>query len=315
MSEKKQDIYKIFRHYTESNPEEKQFDEDIQSSLEKFDEKEKSKIVEKIQKIEHEERKLVLEAEKKPTPLWLEILLNILIIGVLFFLVRTFVFVPFNIDGASMEGTLHNGEFIYVDKATPLFRDYERGDVVVFIPPYKKMIKEKFLLCKYHQTKNFVLREGKADPCIVQASFIKRVIGVEGDVVEIKGGHVFVTPKGGKKQEISQQYLLPENKNKTCLSPAWNCQSKKSVNGVKYSPVPAGKVFVLGDNRQHSSDSREPSWETPFVETDNIIGIARAVFLSPPSREERSSGFVGAMGNVLKSFSGDRILHQQPVID
>lgn len=316
-------VYKIFNHYAKDDDSEKEFSESIQSSLSKFSDEEEKKMKQEKKESEANEKKVVLEVGKKKMPFWLEIIINIIVIAVLFAVVRSFIFVPFNVDGSSMEGTLHDGEFIYVDRATPFFRDYERGDTIVFIPPYKKMVQEKFLLCKYHTVRNFLLQEGKSNPCMVQASFVKRVIGVEGDVVEIKEGHVYVTPKGGVKQEINQDFLLEENQNKTCL-PAFNCQGRKNFDGVIYPPVPAGKYFVMGDNRQNSSDSRENSWESHFVEGEKIIGIVRAVFLSPQKltlqdqmKMQEQNAFartVSGIKRVVQGFANDRIIHQEPII-
>ena len=334
----KNNVYKIFTHYAKDDALEQKFSDDIKASLEHFEADEEKKDIQKKQQKKQEqenqktktnqplvsdEHTLVLELEKKKMPFWLEMIINIVVIAVLFTLVRTFIFVPFNVDGSSMEGTLHDGEFIYVDKATSYFREYERGDTVVFIPPYTKVVREKFLLCKYHTLKNIVLREGKVDPCMVQASFVKRVIGIEGDVVEIKQGHVYLTPKGGKKQEVSQDFLLEENTNKTCL-PALSCQNKRNFEGKIYPPVPKGKYFVLGDNRRNSSDSRESSWDTPFVEGEKIVGIVRAVFLSPQKITiqeqmllQQENAFMRTLANinqVFQGFSNTRILHQQKII-
>jgi signal peptidase I len=305
-------VYKIFNQYAAKDKSDQEFEEDITSHLEKFEKAEEIRQKKKSAEELIEERKEVRAAEKKKIPLWLEIIINIIVIIILFIVVRTFVFVPFNIDGDSMEGSLHNGEFIYVDRATPYFRPYERGDIIVFIPPYEKLVPEEGALCWYHTAQNFLLAQEKEDPCMVQASYVKRVIGVPGDTIEIKGGHVYLTPKDGMKQEIDQDFLLDDNKNSTCL-PAGGCASQSSREGKVYPPVPEGHYFVLGDNRKHSSDSREKTWSSPFVAKDEIVGIARFVFLSPP--EERDPGFMGSVKALLGSFSGDRILHQQKILE
>lgn len=318
---KKSSIYTVFNQTPEGvikTKKEEKFEEIVKDKLIAFTKEEDEKGNKEV--IEEDDQgvvgldKGVEKEEKKQMPFWAEFLINILILVVLFVIVRSFIFVPFNIDGHSMEGQLHHGEFIYVDKATSYFRSYERGEIVVFIPPYKKLVKEQGALCLYHSLKNTVLFQEKEDPCLVQASFVKRVIGIEGDVIEIKGGHVYVTPKGGKKQEISQSFLLPKNQNKTCL-PAGNCESKRSIDGQVYPPVPKGKIFVLGDNRTGSSDSRERSWTDPFVEEEKVVGIARAVFLSPPAAQERDPGFMGAMNAMFSSFSGTRILRKQMLLE
>lgn len=136
-------------------------------------------------------------------------------------LIITFVGRAFTVDGPSMLPTLHGGERLLVDKLTYRFRSPERGDIVVFRYP--------------------------ADP---SHYFIKRVIGVPGDEVEILAGRVFVNGF-----PLVEEY----------------------VQGVTYGHhrryvVPADHFFVLGDNRLNSQDSRSPS--VGYVPRSLVIGRA-----------------------------------------
>jgi signal peptidase I len=144
----------------------------------------------------------------------LEIVETILLTVVIFFVVQHFVAQPYQILQVSMEHTLDPGQYVLVDKISPVFSDYKRGDVIVFQPP-----------AGYSE-------DGQDIP------FIKRVIGVAGDLVEIHDNSVYVN---GVK--LDEAYV-------------YEGQPTVPLNGQSSWRVPAGDLFVLGDHREESQDSR-----------------------------------------------------------
>lgn len=131
------------------------------------------------------------------------------------------------VDGYSMEPTLHNGEFVIVNRLAYRFGEPSRGDVIVFLYP--------------------------RDP---NQEYIKRVIGLPGDRVRVSGGRVYVND-----EPLAEPYIA--------AAPRY--QSEWTV--------PEGNLFVLGDNRNNSSDSH--NWgPVPF---DNVIGKALFVYWPPNS--------------------------------
>jgi signal peptidase I len=99
--------------------------------------------------------------------------------------------------------------------------------------------------------------------------FVKRVIGIPGDTVKVENGRVYLkTPDDEDFREIEEEYLNQENKNRTYIS------QKQRQNVYE---IPEGYYFVLGDNRNHSNDSRswlEPITQEafPYVPEANISG-------------------------------------------
>lgn len=144
----------------------------------------------------------------------LEIVETVLLTIIIFFLVQHFVAQPYQILQVSMQHTLEPGQYVLVDKITPMFSDYKRGDVIVFEPPpgYKE--------------------DGQDIP------FIKRVIGVPGDLVEIRSDHVFVNGV-----MLVEPYVYAG-------------QSTIATGAQSSWRIPAGELFVLGDHREASQDSR-----------------------------------------------------------
>ena len=196
----------------------------------------------------------------------LDILLNLIIIGAMVLVIRTFLISPFQVFGPSMCDTLNNlsgscehgyGEYIIVNKA--VYQNLlgwqvglpKRGDIIVFRPPQNK---DEF--------------------------FIKRVIGLPGETVQIKNGAVNIinkeNPTGFTLQEA---YLNSDNKDNT----------HAIYNDKTIFEVPNGSYFVMGDNRVQSSDSRSCFKEsptsggcgnadnTPFLPLGNIEGKAWVV--------------------------------------
>lgn len=134
----------------------------------------------------------------------------------IFFVVHTFVAQPYQIRQDSMETTLEPDEYVLVDKLTPRFDAYKRGDIVVFTPP------ESWA------------RAG--------TPFIKRVIGVGGDSVEIRDGHVVVNGT-----DLVEPYVFQVDG-----------QAQPTVDSLEHGSwtVPAGELFLMGDHRAVSEDSR-----------------------------------------------------------
>lgn len=156
-------------------------------------------------------------------------------------LLRVYVLAPYYIPSASMEPTLHgcpscNDDHVLVDKLSYRMHDIHRGDVIVFHRPSTWQVSENTL--------------------------IKRVVGVPGDKLQVKDGKVSVNG-----------LLLQESyTNPTC--PSSSSASGNLAGGKVYGPVPIGDVFVMGDNRCDSSDSRMFG---PVPDT-KVVGRAFVIF-------------------------------------
>ena len=144
--------------------------------------------------------------------------------------IRYFLFQPFVVKGASMEPNYHSGDYLIIDEISYRFHTPERGDVIVFKYPYNP-----------------------AD------RYIKRVIGLPGETVEIKGGQIYIS-ENGKVLVVNESSYLSKD-----LIDAW-----KNLEDASPVTLKEGQYFVLGDNRNASSDSRR--WG--ILPGENIIGKA-----------------------------------------
>ena len=179
----------------------------------------------------------------------------ILIAFVLALLIKTFLVQAFYIPSASMVPTLEVGDRVLVNKLVYDFGVPQTNDVIVFEDPNAPEVERGFFEGIWHW-----LTEGLGFATEAEQDFIKRVIGVPGDELEIKEGHVYI-----------------------------NGEEFKEAPGVQpdtstFGPVKVEKdmVFVMGDNRANSSDSRSILHQIPY---DKIVGKA-FVLLWPPSRIE-----------------------------
>ncbi|MFD7324642.1 signal peptidase I [Streptomyces sp. NPDC059875] len=204
------------------------------------------------------------EGAKKPRSFWKELPLLIGIALLLALLIKTFLVQAFSIPSDSMMNTLQRGDRVLVDKLTPWFgSEPERGEVVVFHDPGGWLEGEPTTEPNALQT---VLSWIGLMPDPAEKDLIKRVIAVGGDTVSCKeGGKVILN---GKTLEESS-YIYPGS------SP---CGDKP------FGPItiPEGSIWVMGDNRQNSLDSRYHQ-NLPgggAVPNDEVVG--RAVVVAWP---------------------------------
>jgi signal peptidase I len=152
-----------------------------------------------------------------------ETLIIVLIAAAVFFGLR-FAIQTYIVSGPSMESNYHNNEWIVVNKLAYKFANPQRGDIIIFQPPISS-------------TK----------------PFIKRIIGLPGETVEIKDGAVDIRKADGSIITLQEPYIKePFSSNYTSIV------------------IPPNEYFVMGDNRNNSTDSRY-GW---LVSSDKIIGKA-----------------------------------------
>lgn len=125
--------------------------------------------------------------------------------------VRYFLIQPFYVKGASMEPNFYDHEYLIIDEVSYRFHEPARGDIIVFHYPL--------------------------DP---SEFFIKRVVGLPGEEVEVQNGRVYVTPADGGARFALDESYLPSG----------------FTNGNDKVKLGAGEYFVMGDNRLSSLDSR-----------------------------------------------------------
>ncbi|MBH1938578.1 signal peptidase I [Streptomyces sp. AV19] len=203
------------------------------------------------------------KAKKQQRPFWKELPLLIGVALVLALLIKTFLVQAFSIPSDSMQNTLQEGDRVLVDKLTPWFgAEPERGEVVVFHDPGEWL---KYEPTPQPNAVQNVLSWIGLMPSANEKDLIKRVIGVGGDTVECKGsGPVKVN---GKPLD-EQSYVF-----------AGNTPCSTVPEGQFKVTVPKGKLWVMGDHRQNSADSRyhrnEPG--NGFVPVENVVGRAIVV--------------------------------------
>jgi signal peptidase I len=179
---------------------------------------------------------------KQEESFWVETIKTLATAAVLAFGIRTFVAEARYIPSESMLPTLEVNDRLIIEKVSYKFKDPDRGEVVVFMPP---------------ASAGRCTDPNATNPQAPKDAFIKRVIGLPGDVVEARNGQVFINGN-----EIAENYI-------------------EAAPNYSYGPtkVPADSYLVLGDNRNNSCDSHY--WG--FVPRQNMIGRAMVRFW-PPDR-------------------------------
>ena len=194
-------------------------------------------------------------------------------------LIRSFVFEPFNIPSGSMKPNLLVGDFIFVSKYSYGFSKHslpfsiplipgkifsntpERGDVVVFKTPENN-----------------------------RTDYIKRVIGLPGDKIEIKNGIIFINGSEILRKKLND-FIDTDNKTNNKRVRMYNeyffnkdvhildITDSGIVDNTQLYNVPENHFFVMGDNRDNSQDSRFVS-TVGYIPFENLVGKAQFIFFS-----------------------------------
>ena len=175
-------------------------------------------------------------------------ILTILVAVVAALVIRSIVFEPVRVDGSSMDDTLANGEIMFVSK-------FDYSSTWLCLPWQSKEAKEKapritfggnpqrfdVVICRY---------PGRGD-----TNFVKRVVGLPGDTIELKEGYLYVNGEKYDEPYINDEYR------------------SGPLNTMSAREVPEGKYFVMGDHRNNSNDSRSVG----AIDRNMIVGHVRQV--------------------------------------
>jgi len=155
----------------------------------------------------------------------IEIVETLVLTVLIFWVVQTFIAQPYRVEQESMRSTLEPDQYVLVDKLTPHFAAYSRGDIVVF---------------------SAVRRDGSCesepvDPRVnSEPPFIKRVIGLPGDRIDLTDGDVYVNGT-----RLDEPYVRGD--------------ATRPISETTHWLVEPDRLYVLGDNRNNSTDSRADS--------------------------------------------------------
>jgi signal peptidase I len=235
------------------------------------------------------------QTRKKPDEgLWdtVKVIIEALLIA---FVVRTFLYQPFNIPSGSMYPTLKEGDYLFVSKLSYGYSKYSFN----FAPSLGGH--ELFACCPFDFSGR-VLAFGKPRrgdvavfklPRDEKTDYIKRVVGLPGDRIQMKDGVLFINGESVKKERIEDFVDLYGEGDGQPIAQFRETMS----NGVVYTvlderqhgdaddteefKVPDGNYFMMGDNRDNSLDSRFPkNFGVGFVPYENFVGRADIIFFS-----------------------------------
>lgn len=161
---------------------------------------------------------------------WIQILVTAALIA---FVLNRFIIANSRVPSASMENTIMTHDRVIGSRLSYYFEDPERGDIVIFYFP---------------------------DDVTEKTYYVKRIIGLPGDVIDIRDGHVFLN---GSDEPLEEPYLKDDMETPEEL----------------HFEVPENCYFMMGDNRNFSSDAR--FWDNTYVKREKIV--AKVLFRYFPS--------------------------------
>ncbi len=217
--------------------------------------------------------------KKKKSGLFGETVRTVIYAVLLALVIRVFAYEPFSIPSGSMIPTLLIGDYLFVSKFS---YGYSRHSL-----PWSLPIIDGRIMAGQPERGDVVVFKLPADN---KTDYIKRVIGLPGDKIQVKGGILHINSKPVKREKVGE-FQAP-------IYAGYNIRVTEYVetlpNGVKHRiweerddgfddntkvyTVPPGRYFMMGDNRDSSRDSRYP--EVGFVPFENLIGRAEFLFYS-----------------------------------
>ena len=206
------------------------------------------------------------DKKRKHLPVWQETILLLGIALVLAVVIKTFFVQAFYIPSESMEPGLVKNDRILVQKVSYWFGgEPQRGDVVVFEDP------GGWLTGAEPAPTGVASLLSKVGLYPTGGHLVKRIIGTAGDVIECCDDQGRILVNG---EPIDESDYLAED--------TGQCGARHDADGCEWTvgPIPDGKLFVMGDNRGHSADSRahlcgadqDPCTKSPWVDTDLVVG-------------------------------------------
>lgn len=210
---------------------------------------------------DYEEPELERGRPKQPKPqsgagAFKEVVITVAAALILAWGMQAFLVKPYRIPSGSMENTLRCSDRVLVDRVSYRFSDPDRGDIIVFQPPAYVDGKGRVDIDALYEADEDQLEAGTiphGEQTPAETNFIKRIVGMPGETVEIRDGTTFING-----EELKEPYLHP-NKPERDQGPFI---------------VPDGTYFMMGDNRNNSHDSR---WWGPLPE-DYVIGKAFMIY-------------------------------------
>ena len=217
-------------------------------------------------------------------------------------LIRSLLFQPFYIPSSSMEPTLLVGDRIFVSKYT---YGYSKHSF-----PFSPNFSNKRFFSKNPQRGDLVVFKTPSDN---RTDYIKRLIGLPGDLIQFKNGNLFINDKIITRKKIENSNLIRcgsfNLKTNSFIETLPNgvkhlvtYKSEGSLQNTKKFKVPLNHFFLLGDNRDCSKDSRYLD-SVGYVNSINIVGKARMLFFSNDTNKSSMFKF----WNLNKSFRTERL--------
>ncbi|MEY3196932.1 MAG: preprotein translocase subunit SecF [Pseudomonadota bacterium] len=234
---------------------------------------------------------MIDEQKKKPIS-WPEEIKSLLFIGLIALLIRTFIMEPFYVPTGSMRTTILEGDYIF---GTKYDYGYSKYSFLFFTPEF---MKGRILASEPKRGDIVIMRP----PHDMESRYIKRLIGMPGDKIQILGGLLYINDKAIQREfignftnedgRIFKRYLetLPNGVQYNAQYLPEDMKKRYDfLDNTKAFIVPEGHYFFMGDNRNESKDSRS---ELGFVPSENLIAKAQFFFFSTKESLWKNTGIV-----------------------